>query len=127
PAEYGLQSLVHNNWERHHPTRVSSPDSDVITPTRPNARYLPPAPALTSNSPSNPPTELPPTYTRNFPGSTTNFIRSSYSPSSLGVSANSTVRDSPGFKDTRRNPASARTGRVTLPTPSWPHSCATPP
>src|SRR6266566_9291248 len=30
--------------------------------------------ALTSNSASSPPTELPPTYTRNFPGSTTNFM-----------------------------------------------------
>src|SRR6266699_148447 len=29
---------------------------------------------VTSNSPSNPPTELPPTNTRNFPGSTTNFM-----------------------------------------------------
>src|SRR5881397_1629315 len=53
-AEWGLQSLIHNNWERHHPTRVSSPDSDVITPTRPNARYLPPPP------PPPPPPLLPP-------------------------------------------------------------------
>src|SRR5205807_7978368 len=59
-AEWGLQSLVHNNWERHHPTRVSSPDSDVITPTRPNARYLPPPPPPPPHPPPHPPPPPPP-------------------------------------------------------------------
>src|SRR6266516_2175036 len=82
-------------------------------------------PPLTSNSPSSPPTGFPPPSTRHFPGATTTLLRGSYNPSSFGGRVNSSVRDSPGRRDTRRNPASARTGRVTLATSSCTYSCAT--
>src|SRR5205085_404973 len=63
-------SISRHGSENPRVTVRKAPDSSKAAAARQRRRPASP----TSNSPSNPPTELPPTNTRNFPGSTTNFM-----------------------------------------------------